>query len=262
MKQFIIKKAKLVTVIFFCLTVGILTMSFQDTPWVSQILDNQKSVDTVPQRRDAMTMKEYDRLMEQLSDVTLSLNNLHMDELNRNLDATLEKIDIDGILATVEKSLSEIDLDKVMNEVISSLKESDVKLSSKEMEEALKESRIEIDEAKQELKQINRDEIKKEIEDARRELAESRKELQDLNIDKIRQEAQMEVSESIKDLRSQREMFNRMESDGLINTKKGFEIDYDKKDLYINGKKQKDRVTRKYRGYFKGETYTIKIDAE
>ena len=57
-------------------------------------------------------------------------------------------------------------------------------------------------------------------------------------------------------------MFNEMEADGLINTRDGFTIEYKDKDLFINGNKQPEKVTDKYRKYFKGDHFKITIDKE
>jgi len=57
-------------------------------------------------------------------------------------------------------------------------------------------------------------------------------------------------------------MFNEMEKDGLINSKEGFTIEYKNKDLYIDGKKQSEKTTGKYRKYFKQDHFKIRIDKE
>ncbi len=57
-------------------------------------------------------------------------------------------------------------------------------------------------------------------------------------------------------------MFNEMEKDGLINSKEGFTIEYKNKDLYIDGKKQSEKTTDKYRKYFKQDHFKIRIDKE
>ena len=57
-------------------------------------------------------------------------------------------------------------------------------------------------------------------------------------------------------------MFTEMEQDGLINSKQGFNIEYKNKNLYINGAKQSEQVTSKYRKYFKDEHFEITIDKE
>ena len=55
-------------------------------------------------------------------------------------------------------------------------------------------------------------------------------------------------------------MFNEMERDGLISTKEGFSIEYKDRSLYINGNKQTEQVTDKYRKYIKREHFRIDID--
>ncbi|CAN5858250.1 hypothetical protein BH11BAC4_BH11BAC4_24080 [soil metagenome] len=45
-------------------------------------------------------------------------------------------------------------------------------------------------------------------------------------------------------------MFTVMEQDGLINLKKGFMLEYNGIERYINGSKQTEEVTGKYRKIF------------
>ncbi|MDQ6756439.1 MAG: hypothetical protein M3004_05845 [Bacteroidota bacterium] len=59
-----------------------------------------------------------------------------------------------------------------------------------------------------------------------------------------------------------KEMTTEMEKDGLINKKEGYNIEYKNKELLINGKKQSNEVTEKYRKYFKGEDFQIKRSKE
>ena len=68
MKQFILKNKTTVAGMAVCLLLGILTLSFQDTPYVKAILDNQEPQDTTPvkKKKRSMTMKEFDKLSADL----------------------------------------------------------------------------------------------------------------------------------------------------------------------------------------------------
>ena len=59
-----------------------------------------------------------------------------------------------------------------------------------------------------------------------------------------------------------KELFTEMEKDGLINPRNGFTVEYKNKDLFINGKKQSEKTTDKYRKYFKQDHFKMTIEKE
>ena len=79
---------------------------------------------------------------------------------------------------------------------------------------------------------------------------------------KIMEEAKNGINKGKEELKQIKMMFTEMEKDGLIDSQQGFTIEYKEKDLYINGTKQKEQVTDKYRKYFKEDHFKIKIDKE
>ena len=54
----------------------------------------------------------------------------------------------------------------------------------------------------------------------------------------------------------------RLKKEGLINSKAGFTIEYRNKELYIDGKKQDEKTTDRYRKYFKQDHFKVTIDKE
>ena len=82
------------------------------------------------------------------------------------------------------------------------------------------------------------------------------------DMSKIMKEVQEGIEKAKQELKQVKAMFNEMEKDGLINPKQGFSIAYKGKDLYINGTKQSEQVTDKYRKYFKEDHFEITIDKE
>ena len=162
----------------------------------------------------------------------------------------------------VNNSLKSIDLDKLLADAKSSLNDINWNDKSEEIEKAMKEAREEIEKAKLEIKDKDRDKIEKELEKAKIEIEKSKAELDKIDMNKIMNEARVEIDKTKEELKLTKEMFNEMEKDGLINSKEGFTIDYKNKDLYIDGKKQSERTTDKYRKYFKKDKFKIKIDKE
>ena len=53
-----------------------------------------------------------------------------------------------------------------------------------------------------------------------------------------------------------------MENEPLNNSKAGFTIEYRNKELYIDGKKQDEKTTDRYRKYFKQDHFKVTIDKE
>ncbi len=280
MKQFILKHKKGVGAIAACLLIAGITLSFVDTPFVNQVLNEQeptKVQDTVPtqQKRsvDKMTMKEFDKLMENLSGEMIKIGdemkNINLENIMEQAELSLKAVDMEKIMKDADLSLKEIDMEKIQAEVNSSLKEASESLRSIDMNEinaevqhALKEANTEIEKATIQLKEINRDEIKKEMEHARLEMDKAKDELKNINMDKIMKEAKEGIENAKLELKELKTMFAEMEKDGLINTKEGFKIEYKNKDLYINGEKQKQSVTDKYRKYFKEDHFEIEIEKE
>jgi len=224
-------------------------MSFQDTPYVNQIIDSRQPVDTVPDKfsNHTLSMKELDDLM-----ITLELD-------MSGLEKSLKEIDMDHISKQVELSLKEIDMEKIMADVQLSLSDIDWKEHEGEIKKALEEAKAEMQEAKLELKSINKDEIKKELEQAKKELEKTKIELKEIDMDKIRKEANEGIKEAKADLELTREMFKEMEKDGLVDSKKGFTVEFKNKELFINGVKQSSKITEKYRKFKEGD-FKMKIN--
>ena len=130
------------------------------------------------------------------------------------------------------------------------------------MEKALAKAKEEIEKAKIEIKSIDKDAIKKDLEKAKKDMEKAKLEIEKIDMDKIMAEAKAGIDEAKAELKLTKEMFNEMEKDGLINSKNGFTIEYKNKSLYIDGKKQGEKTTDKYRKYFKKENFKITIDKD
>ncbi len=289
MKQFILKHAKTTAAITACLFTGsIILMSFQDTPYVNQILNERpKQKDTFPQRscNSSMTMKEFDKLIEEMDTHMFQagedIKNLDLGLIQQQAELALQQIDVEKIMKDVTLSLKEINIDKIMAEVSESLKGINWEGHEAETKEALQEAKEEVEKARQELKsvdmpaikmelekareeikKINTEEIRKELQNARLEIERTKDELSKIDMKKIMAEATESIAEAKMELKQIKAMFNEMERDGLIHAKDGFTIEFKDKDLYINGVKQKESVTDKYRKYTDDEHFKITIEKE
>jgi chromosome segregation ATPase len=273
MKQFILTRKKAITGFFAMLLISIISMSFLDLPLGYSELTGEDeftyegcSTDTLPEK-EGITMKDFDKLQSEL-DKTLGkvgaeLKGIDFEKLQKNAaELELKEIDMDKIMKSVELSLKSIDLEKTMAEVSSSLKDLKIDYKKEEVEKALAEATKEIDKAKLEIKEIDKETIKKELANAKKEIEKSKLEIEKIDMNKIMDEAREGVDKAKEELKLTKEMFTEMEKDGLINSKAGFTIEYKNKEFYIDGKKQDEKTTDKYRKYFKEDHFKIIINKE
>ena len=280
MKQFILKNKKAVGTALALLLVGGITMSFQDSPFSYNKLAVQEnnqpetpkpykcSFDTVPGRDNngSIKMKDFDKLQTDLDRSMLQLaeemKKLDFSKIQKELDASLAKIDVHKIMSNVERSLKNIDLDKTLASVAESLKDLDLDGKGEEIEKAMTEAKKEIENAKAEIGKIDTDAIRKEMEEAKKEMKKSKAEIGKIDMDKIMSEANKGIQEAKEELKNTKKLINQLEKDGLVDSKKGFELEYKDQSLYLDGKKQPAEVTDRYRKYFKKDDFRIRIGKE
>jgi len=279
MKKFILKHQKAFLSLTPALLLGVILMSFQDSPLVHGKYDQEQSyTDTVPDKNQSghMKMKDFDELMNNLDTKVMSgvqdaLKNIDFTKIEKDIENAMKSIDMEKIMKDIDmekimkdvnNSIKSVDLDKILGDVKSSMKEIDWDKHSAEINDALKEARGELEKAKIEIKDIDMKEISKEIEKAKLEIEKSKAEIKKIDMNKVMEEAKKGIAEGKEELKQIKTMFNEMEKDGLINTKEGFSIEYKGEDLYINGKKQPENVADKYRKYTKEKNFKITIDKE
>lgn len=272
MKQFILNHRKAITGTIAMLMIGFSTMSFPDSPLGYSKLTGEDNfttegcTDTLPEK-EGISMKEFDKLQVELEKVMgkvgAELKGIDFEKIQKDAgEIALKEIDVEKIMKTVEQSLKGIDLDKTMADVSSSLKDLKTDYKSEEVEKAMAEAKKEIEKAKKEMKEIDKDAIRKELEEAKKEIEKSKQEIEKIDMTKIMDEARAGVDKAKEELKLTKEMFNEMEKDGLVNSKAGFTIEYKNKELYIDGKKQDEKTTDKYRQYFKEDPSKITIKKE
>ena len=269
MKKFILKNIHALSGIAALLLIGGITMSFQDT-FQKKITRTEEITiqDTLPGKRfeGSMTMKEFDNLMKDMDkkmlEVSEEIKKIDFAGIEKQLEASLKDVDFGKIRKDVETSIKTIDVEKIMDDVKKSLNEVKWDEKSDEIKKALTDARKEIEKAKIEVKEINKEQLKKDLEKARAEIEKAKIEIKKIDVDKIMSDAKKGIDEAKEELKLTKEMFREMDKDGLINPKDGFSIEYKDKELFINGQKQKPQVTDKYRKYMKDDHFKIKIEKE
>ena len=275
MKQFILKHKKALTGIIAILFIGGVTMSFQDSPFaaskftVQEDFDLQElNTDTVPEKEcnGSMKMKDFDKIQSQLDkslvQVNEELKNINFDKIQKDVQASLKGLDMEKIIRDVELALKNIDVNKLVADATSALKDINWDNKSEEMEKALGEARKEIEKAKLEIKDIDKEAIEKELEKAKLEIEKTKFNFDKIDMDKNMAEARSGIDKAKEEMSLIKEMFTEMEKDGLINAKEGFTVEYKNKELYIDGKKQSEKITDKYRKYFKKDHFKMTIEKE
>lgn len=269
MKQFLLKHKKAISGTFIIMIIAGITMSFQDTPYATdrfapsdQYLYYGGCHDTIPEQR-VMKMKDFDRLQDELDRTRVELGEelkrIDFSKIEKELEASLKSVDMDKVLKDVELSLKKIDLDRMLAEVDNSLKNLDLNYNQAEIEKAMTEARKDLEKAKMELKVADRAAIEQDLERAKADIEKAKLEIRKIDTDKIIAEAHAGIDKAKAELSETRDMLNVMEKDGLVDSKKGFTIEYKNKDLFIDGKKQTQTVTDKYRKYFKKDHFKIRI---
>lgn len=240
-------------------------MSFQNGPFGP--LDKLDSLtalqDTIPEQnkqyKHKMNIRDFDQLMldmdKEMLNVQTEVTKIDLEKMHQDISASLNKVDFDKIKMDIDKALKDIDLQKIELGVKSALKEIDWNKVNNEV-------KLSLQEAKKEIEKIKMTEIKKEIEKAKLEIEKSRNEIKKINVDEIMKNARAGIAKAKEELSRTKEMFNAMEKDGLINQKDGFTIEYKDKTLLINGRKQNEAITGKYRQYIKGDSFKISIGKE
>ena len=237
--------------IFACALVTFAIMAFQDS---TKITSKAPPVifDTVPKNSDIdinIKMDDIEKTINKsMEAVNKSLEEIDWNKISGQIEESLKKVNFEKIQEEIERSMKNIDWDKMQAEIDRSMKDIDKEKLKAEIEK-------EVSEATKNIKEINSVELKKELEKVKQEIEDNKGKMK-VDIEKAMDEAKKAEGE----LSGIKEMRSEMEADGLISEKDGYNIEYHNKELFINGKKQSQEVTEKYRKYFKGENFKMKRD--
>ena len=199
---------------------------------------NDNNADTAPKgyyNDKKINMHDFDEAMKEL-DVQMS----KLDEQMKNLDINIDK--------QVKDAVSNINIDEIQKQTEQSLKAIDWDKMHKDVDES-------IEQAKNEIAKIDFDKIKNDVKEAQEKLnSEAFKE--QLNSEKLHKtinEAMKKANEGMEkakeELQRMKAFTNELAADGLIDKQKGYTIKWKDGDLYINGKKQPENISNKYRKY-------------
>lgn len=186
----------------------------------------------VPRKKPSYKSYDNDKNEYHIGDINIALKELDRAIINLNNNIKVEMPDIQREIKAALAEVNKIDFDVINREIRASIEKVDWKQIKAEINDALKEVKVDLDETD-----------KKEINEA---------------IGK----AKLGIEKAKKNLTKLKEFTDSLEKDQLINKKKGYKIELKGADMYINGVKQPNEVSNKYRKYFKEKDYTISSDGE
>lgn len=204
-------------------------------------------------------MKDFDNLLlnidNEMLKMKVEISKIDMTKIRAEINESMSKVNFDQIKLNIDKAMKEVDFTKIDKAVKSALKEVEWTKVNEDVRNSLRE-------AKKEIEKINMNQVKKEMDKARLEIQKSGDEIKNINIDRIMANAKETITKAKEELKLKKEMFNEMEKDGLLDQKEGFTIEYKDKNLFINGTKQSEPITDKYRKYIKDDAFRITISKE
>lgn len=181
-------------------------------------------------------------------------------DIDKNMKLDFGKMEKE--IKTAMDEVKKIDFDKIGNEVALELKKMDWSKTRAEIDKAMREVEIR-------MKEVDKQKIQAEIQKAKASIN-AEKLREPIDVDKIKKhveeglaQAKKGIEKAKKEIAQLKEFTEGLESDGLINRKKGYKIEIRDGEMYINGTKQSKEVNDKYRKYFKDEkNYTIRSDGD
>jgi len=258
-------------------------------------VDNKKKADTTtrkhyatgdttqPKQRnndqDEFRMNELQDAMKRL-DIEMQKLDLHMKDINlqlsKQLDEAINKIDFEKMSTQIDEQMKKIDIDKIKMDINNSVEEAQDQLKKIDLEKMGND----IDE---QMKKIDADKIKADID---KSIQQVHDQLKQIDMQKLRNEMlevqqnfnsskfKMDIQDAMKgakesmertkqELKDMQEFTDQLEKDGLIDKKRGYNVEWKKEgDLYINGKKQPKEISDKYSRYYKKDGYKIEMSGD
>ncbi len=239
-------KKKTIAVLTACSFMMITAMGFPESSLIRQMRFISTFIDTVPENNSIhidIDMKDLDKAMK---DLDKQLKEIEWDKINKDIAISLQSIDWKNIQSEIDKSVKNIDMGKIEIDIKNAVNDAKINFNSEEFKKSMEEVR-----------KINMKEILEELKKAKIEL-EKNKERIKIDIRGVKDE----IKKASAGLQEIKEMTNEMEKDKLLNKKEGYTIEFKNQELFINGKKQSEKVAEKYRKYFKGKSFKLEREKE
>ena len=205
----------------------------------------------------AMDKVNLEKIQQQVQE---SLSKVDMNKVRRDLSEALDKLDKAKIHAEIDKvdwDKMKLDLKKQLREINT---EVDFEKIRKDVDKAGRDAIRDLERAKKEGKL----EMKASMEQMRAEMKRQQSEMKDEqgSIRIEMKKAHEELETAREDLKQYKAMTQEMENDGLIRQNGNYTIEYRDGLLNINGEKQSDKTTAKFKKYFRKNAVKISKEGE
>lgn len=221
----------------------------------------QAQQDTIPGKKRFQRISQDDEYMENGRINTQAVENA-LREVERSMQKLQREIGKDHgryIKDAYRKSLDEMNWQEVKNAQQRALAQ-----VQKNLNENMLNNRLMLQQ------QYKLADMKRQIALSRLDMLQNQKEMRlalNMNIDRQLQKAKIQLGKANKQLEELKKFTTDLENDGLIKPNEPYNIEIKDGDLYINGEKQKSKVSKKYKdkypGYFeKGNNFKLNNDSK
>jgi DNA repair exonuclease SbcCD ATPase subunit len=209
---------------------------------------------------------KIEKLRAEMESNLAALNNTHIE---KEMSKALKALEEEKIVLKKQEALNSINIEKMQVDVDKALKEVRTASERKQLETELKK-------ALSEIKKIDTKEIELQLEKAREEILQQKEHLR-LDMEKAREEIQKELStnnlkeemnkarieiEAAKEeITSYKKLIQALEKDGLLKTGENYVVEYDNGILTINGKRQQEAISNKYKNYFRKDKIRLQKES-
>jgi len=293
-----VKPVAWMAIVLICFT-GIAGIAWQNNPVKTN--DKNFVQDTTPKKEklkddETIITGDLDKTMEQVEkaqlDVQKQLMNKDWEKMHKNLLKAHIELNTQNLQEQLVKAMKGIDIEKIQLQTQEALQKIDWNKMEKELQKAQEEIKVTIDSKKMdaeiglvmeeaekavgEIKEVDMEKIQQQLEQAKEELkmnqGSMQKEIENamkgineglkIDLKKELEKAKLGIENAKEELRSYKNMLDEMDKEGLLNEKGQYSVKYKNGELFINGVKQSDTITNKYKHYFKKEKVIIKSGDE
>jgi len=189
-----------------------------------------------------------------------------------NIEEQMKNIDMQKIQAEVQDAMQKIDMEKMQKDMKHAHEALEKNIDYKKMEAEMRAAMGQTKKALAEMKAIDMQKVQQQLERAKEQLTVNETQINDeienakKNLDerfhkdfkKELEKAKEGVKKASEELQHYKEMLIEMKKEGLLKPDGSYSIKYKNGELYIDGLKQPDNITEKYKHYFRQENVQLK----
>jgi chromosome segregation ATPase len=222
--------------------------------------DLNEALKSLDKTLEQLQLEFSDAKMEKLrAEMERSLSALDEQKMEKEMGRALKELEDQKLLLKTQEALNSINAEKMQQDIEKALKDARTTLESKQLETELKKALTEI-------KKIDTKQIELQLEKAREEMlqqkehlkmdmekakADLKTELSNHNFKEEMTKARAEIAAAKEELTNYKNLIHALEKDGLLKAGENYGVEYDNGILTINGKKQTEATSNKYKSYFK-----------